>query len=73
MNLRGAFNRFMAPEVRLRFAWGQLILSLLGWPISVLLTDEPPFILSLSWYAIAITAWDVISTTKAHQELETET
>ncbi len=71
--MKRAFERFMQPEVRLRFAWAQLILSLIGWPISLVLTDEPSFILSLSWYAITITAWDVISTTQAHREQEAGT
>lgn len=37
-------------------------LSLAGWPLSIFFTDEPPFILSLSWLALTLTAWDVICT-----------
>ena len=39
-------------------AWSLLVASLIGWPLSLALTDEPPFILSLSWLAIILTALD---------------
>ena len=44
--------------------WGLFIGSLIGWVISLLwlAKGEPPFILSLSWFAITITALDVILT-----------
>lgn len=40
------------------FAWVLLIGSLIGWPVSMVLSSEPPFILSLSWLAIILTAID---------------
>lgn len=50
---------------RVRIAWVLFVGSLVGWPLSMLTIaeDEPPFVLSLSWLAIALTAWDVINTT----------
>jgi len=51
-------------RARLVIAWTLFVASLLGWPLSVWLTDEPPFILSLSWLALTITAWDVICTSE---------
>lgn len=51
-------------KTRLILAWCLFWASLIGWPISIWLTDEPVFILSLSWFAITITAWDVICTSE---------
>lgn len=50
--------------------WVLLIGSLIGWPLSIfwLAKDEPPFVLSLSWLAITLTAWDIINTSKVHEE-----
>lgn len=42
--------------------------SLVGWPISLLLTDEPPFILSLSWLALTLTAYDILTTTDVRKQ-----
>lgn len=50
------------PRYRLRLAWALFWGSLIGWPVSIFLTDEPVFILSLSWLAINLTAFDVICT-----------
>jgi len=52
------------PQFRMTSAWILFWGSLIGWPLSIWLTDEPVFILSLSWFAITITAWDVINTTE---------
>lgn len=30
--------------------------------------DEPPFVLSLSWLAIVLTAWDILTTSQVHEE-----
>lgn len=54
--------------MRVWVGWALLIGSLVGWPISVLLTDEPVFILSLSWLAITLTAWDIIVTSELHDK-----
>lgn len=47
---------------KLRLAWVTIGASLVGWPISLLLLQEPPVILSLSWLALTYTAWDIVST-----------
>ncbi len=62
----------MNPKARVRFAWILLVVSVLGWPLSALTVakDEPTFILGLSWLAIAITAWDVVSTADVRAEQE---
>ena len=54
----------MSVKWRLRLAWVLLIGSLIGWPISALTwaSGEPQFILGLSWFAITITALDVLLT-----------
>lgn len=44
--------------------------SLIGWPLSIWLTDEPVFILSLSWLALTITAYDVICSTELKDDSE---
>lgn len=51
-------------------AWGLLIGSLIGWPLSALTwaKTEPQFILGLSWLAIALTAIDILSTTDVRSE-----
>lgn len=51
--------------VRLVFAWILLAGSLLGWGLSlagVIAKGEPPFVLSLSWLAIVLTAIGIIET-----------
>lgn len=47
---------------KLRLAWITIAASLVGWPVSILILDEPPAILSLSWLALTYTAWDIVST-----------
>lgn len=59
----------MLVKVRLYFAWTMLVCSLIGWPLSMLTplgNREPPFILSLSWLAIVVTAWGIIETSSVH-------
>ena len=53
----------------LRLAWANLWLSLLGMPLTLWLTSEPPFILGLSWYAVTVTALGHISAARANQEI----
>lgn len=55
-------------ETRLGIAWAQFWVAWIGWPLSLAITDEPPFILSLSWWAIIATAWDTINTTELKKE-----
>lgn len=62
----------MKPATRVKFAWVLLITSLIGWPLTALTVakNEPFFILSLSWLAITLTAWDIVNTTDVRQEQE---
>lgn len=54
----------MKPALRVRLAWGLLVASVIGWPLSALTfaRDEPPSILALSWLAITLTALDIVAT-----------
>lgn len=54
----------LAPKARVILAWVLLIGSLIGWPWSMLTVakEEPPFVLSLSWLAITLTALDILNT-----------
>lgn len=60
----------LSPEVRLRLAWFIFIGCAIGWPLSMFTVarGEPPFILSLSWLALMLTAWDVINTSDVRRE-----
>lgn len=51
-------------------AWILLAGSCIGWPLSTLTwaRDEPPFVLGLSWLAIILTAWDILTTSQVHEE-----
>jgi len=42
--------------------------AIVGWPLSLWLTDEPPVVLSLSWLALIYTAFDCINTTAIRQK-----
>lgn len=55
----------MKPKTRKYFALFLLIGSLVAWPITALTVfkDEPQGILGLSWFAITLTAVDVLATT----------
>lgn len=59
---------FKSRRGRLRLAWVMFWASLAGWPLSIVFTDEPPFILSLSWLALTLTAWDVICTSDLKED-----
>ena len=64
----------MTPTVGKRLevalAWVLLVGSLIGWPLSALTVakDEPPFILGLSWFAITLTAADLLKTSRVHKD-----
>lgn len=62
----------MSPAMRVKFAWCLLCGSLIGWPVTALtvFSDEPQGILGLSWFAIALTAWDIVSTSDVRREQE---
>lgn len=59
-------------KVRIYLAWVLLVGSLIGWPLSMLTLakTEPPFVLSLSWLAITLTAVDILSTQDVRNEQE---
>jgi len=52
-----------------RLSWIVLIACLIAWPVTTFTVarDEPPFVLGLSWFAIIYTAWDVIMTSRVHE------
>jgi hypothetical protein len=64
----------MSPAARVKFAWVLLVISLIGWPLSILTVakGEPPFVLSLSWLAISLTAIDVLFTSDVRKEQDDE-
>lgn len=59
-------------NVEVYLAWTLLVGSLIGWPISALTVaaDEPPFILGLSWFAITLTAMDLLKTSRVHKDAD---
>lgn len=52
----------MRPVLRVRLAWALLVATLVGWPASLVLTNEPATILSLSWLALTLTCLDIVAT-----------
>lgn len=40
--------------------WVMLTATIIGCPASIWWTDEPPFVLFLSWLAIGIEAWNMV-------------
>ena len=67
----------ISPAARVRFAWGLLIFSLVGWPathILMVVTDPPEnswvfhVLLAISWLAITLTAWDIVNTADVRRE-----
>lgn len=62
----------MSPRTRVIFSWCLLVASLIGWPVTALTVarDEPQFILGLSWFAITLTAFDVLSTSDVRKQQE---
>lgn len=57
-------------KIRTIAAWVLLGGSCIGWPLSTLTwaQDEPPFVLGLSWLAVILTAWDILTTSQVHEE-----
>lgn len=55
----------MSPRTRRRVAAWMLVLTLVGWPLSMFTfaKDEPPAVLSLSWLALTLTAADILAST----------
>lgn len=57
-------------RIRVRLALLLFVASLILWPISAFTwaKDEPQFILGLSFLAITLTAWDILTTAQVHEE-----
>ena len=55
-------------------AYVLLIASLIGWPISALTfaANEPPVTMGLSWFAITLTALDLLKTSRVHRDQTNE-
>lgn len=64
----------MSPKMRVRAAWGLLVASIVGWPITALTIarEEPPVVLGLSWLAITLTALDILSTQDVRREQDSD-
>lgn len=60
----------MSKHLEVVLAWSLLVGSLIGWPVSALTwaSDEPQFILGLSWLAITLTAMDLLKTSRVHRD-----
>jgi hypothetical protein len=59
---------------RYYFAWFLFIGSLFAWPITAMTVfrHEPQGVLGLSWFAITLTALDILSTTDVRQQQDGE-
>lgn len=64
----------MPPKARVYGAWVLLALCAVGWPLSLVTfaQNEPPFVLSLSWLALILTAVDILSTNDVRKQQEGE-
>ena len=51
-------------KLKVWLSWVLLVTTLIFWPVSLFTfaKDEPPFILSLSWLALTLTALDTLFT-----------
>jgi ribose/xylose/arabinose/galactoside ABC-type transport system permease subunit len=56
-------------RARTVLAWILLAGSLVGWPLSMLTLakTEPPFVLSLSWLAIVLSAAELLTSSQVHE------
>jgi hypothetical protein len=63
------------PALRVKVALWLLVISTVAWPASQLTVarSEPPFVLGLSWFAIILTALDIVITTDVRQEQDGDT
>jgi hypothetical protein len=57
------------PKIRRTAAIILLVVTLVAWPISIftIAKDEPVVVLSLSWFALTLTALDLAATTDTRQ------
>lgn len=60
----------LGKKAELLLAYTLLGVCVVGWPTSALTVarDEPQFILGLSWFALILTALDLIKTSKVHKD-----
>lgn len=58
------------PKVHIRAALVFVALCVILWPVSLVLTNEPPLILSLSWLALIIPAFAFLLTAKIEDDQE---
>jgi hypothetical protein len=58
------------PKWRIRGATILLAVSTIAWPLTQLTIarDEPPFVLGLSWFAIVLTALNILVTTDVRDQ-----
>lgn len=63
-------DRLADPHLRVRFAAFLLVGSTVAWPATqfTIARDEPPFTLGLSWFAIILTALDILNTADVRKE-----
>lgn len=56
--------------VRTRVAWIIIDLVIVNWPISLFTyaAEEPPLVLSLSWLALIIEAFSLLTASQVHEE-----
>lgn len=62
----------ISPERKLQAAWVILAATLILWPLSLFIIDEPPVILSLSWLALTVTALDIIVSSDVAAEVSVD-
>jgi hypothetical protein len=60
--------------VRTTCAWWVIDLVLIAWPTSLFTfaKDEPPVVLSLSWIALLIEAFSLLTASQVHEETGTD-
>jgi hypothetical protein len=62
----------LSPRLQLQLAWAQLVVTLIGWPLSLVFVQEPPVILSLSWWAVLVTSMNYIASAQANEKVSKE-
>lgn len=65
-------DRLRSPRLHKRAAAIFVIVCLIGWPLSLAFTSEPPLILSLSWLALIIPACGLLLTARVEEEQESD-
>jgi hypothetical protein len=67
-------DKLRNPQLRVKLAIAQLVVCIIGWPVTALTVfkTEPQGILGLSWTALILTAIDILATTDTRQQQEEE-